>query len=422
MSQSDRSSTIVQPYQRLSSTTVETDGLDAQLDRSATRPWVGGDRSDFFEMDAVTELVGETLDADVVVEPLPAGTVDLARTPLFSDAEGPVAAERFVIQGVLGEGSFGRVLLAYDRDIGREVAVKIFKSETGSDRGDVAREVQIAGRIEHPGVPPVYDVGCGDDGQIYCVMKRLEAVDLSELLERLRQNDPVTHERFPFYRRGQLIVQLLRIVMAAHAQKILHRDIKPANLLVDHTGDLMLIDWGVAIDLEKGNGAGRICGTPWYMAPEQTTGAPLDERTDVFAVGAVLYELLSLELACPTEMQVGDLMDAIPTHCPMPVDRIPHPCQGCAPSEYAAVVAKALARDPRERYGSAQEMLRALEDVQAGVFNAICPRTRIKSKLHTLMRWLDYDPFRNVPLLMVAVLGGAGLLVALGFVLGWAAG
>ena len=345
-------------------------------------------------------------------------TVDLGRMLVLGRGASKGADPRFTIRGLLGEGAFGRVFLAHDRDIDREVAVKVFKLAPGETTEDVAREVQIAGRIEHPGVPPVYDVGVGDDGQVYCVMKRLEAEDLSDILRRLKAGDPDTHAKYSFYRRAQWVVQLLRILKAAHAKGILHRDVKPANLLVDACGELMLIDWGIAIDLRETDGSGYLCGTPWYMAPEQVCRGALDERTDLFAVGAVLYELLALELACPRADTVEALLAAIPTHTPPAVDGIAHPAQGCAPSEYYAVVRRALERAPEDRFASAEEMLEALVHTQEGVFEIICPRTSIKSRLHRLMRWLDREPTRNVLLLRASIWGGAAALIGCGLLAG----
>ncbi len=408
-------------YRRITvATDADVQALDDFMGESETRPLVraGVSLQDSFYEDAVTELVGQTIRSELVAEPLPAARVELGRSALFGDDVSSPGDARFAVRGVLGEGSFGRVVLAYDRDIGREVAVKLFKNDPNATQGDVASEVQLTGRIDHPGVPPIYDVGMGDDGQVYLVMKRLEAMDLAEVISDLKAGDPATHKRYPFYQRGQLVVQLLRILVAAHARSILHRDIKPANLLVGLSGELMLIDWGVAIDLQAADGAGRICGTPSYMAPEQTTRSALDARTDLFAVGAVLYELMCLEMACPADEEMGALLKAIPRHRPRQMDRIHHPTQGCAPSEYLAVVNRALARNPADRFSSAAEMLQTLENVQAGIFNAICPRTTIKSRMHSLMRWLDYNPERNVSLLVVGLLSAMLGLVGVGLVVG----
>jgi serine/threonine-protein kinase len=405
-----------------------TESLLEFAEESVTRPLIRSDLlpGDSFDEPAPTELVGQTLQTLQTLQSARSTaarsekTIDLARKTLFVDQIGAPRTTRFAIRGLLGEGSFGRVYLAYDQDIGRDVAVKVFKEAAANRDGDVAREVQIAGRIDHPGVPPIYDVGRGDDGHVYCVMKRLHAIELAEIIDGLKAGEPEMHRRYPFYRRGQMIVQLLRILVAAHIQGILHRDIKPKNLLVGASDELMLIDWGIAVDMEKCSGVGRLAGTPWYMAPEQVARQPLDGRTDVFAVGAVLYEFLCLQEACPKEQDVVSLLAAIPTHKPPQMDRIHHPVQGCAPSEYLAVVNKALARKPDDRFASAADMLRQLEDVQAGVFNAMCPRTTIKSRLHRLMRWLDRNPERNVVLLLLSVVTGVTTLTAIGLLIGLA--
>ena len=349
-------------------------------------------------------------------------TIDLAREMLFRHPGDQADRARFAIRELLGEGSFGRVYLAFDHDIGREVAVKVFKALETVGEGDVAREVQIAGQIDHPGVPAIYDVGRGDDGNAYCVMKRLHAIELEEIINGLKACDPEMHAKYPFHRRCQLGVGLLRILVTAHARGIVHRDIKPQNILVGTSGEVMLIDWGIAVDLSKGDGSERVAGTPCYMAPEQVRGEALDARTDLFAVGAVLYEFMSLELACPDEEDIVALLQAISTHKPPPLHLMHHPVQGGVPAEYVGIVHRALARKPDDRFASAADMLNALENAAAGVFDVSCSITQIKAPMHRVMRWIDANPIRNTVLFWTYALGAMLLLASGGFALCMALG
>jgi eukaryotic-like serine/threonine-protein kinase len=336
-----------------------------------------------------------------------------------SSQEKLIDASRFKILKVLGEGAAGRVYLAFDSDIGREVAIKFYRGAATGLSEDIAREIRISGRVVHPGVTPVYDVGQGDDGEYYCVMKHLVGCTLGDLIERLRAGDQEVHTRFTFLQRANMIVQLLRVLVATHKLGIIHRDIKPENIVIGPVGDLSLIDWSIALDTSEGDGSGTVCGTPSHMAPEQAMGAATDERTDVYGVAATFYELLCLDISAP---EVGSdlvsLLTAIPKFIPRRVDSVQHHSQGYVPSEYADLLERALARDPKDRYPNALSMLQALEQIQNGRFQATCPRTSIKSRLHRLMRWLDLNPHRNVSILWTGIVGTAIVLVVLGITIG----
>ncbi|MEE2788191.1 MAG: serine/threonine-protein kinase [Myxococcota bacterium] len=351
-------------------------------------------------------------------------TTELRRTlgtRVFGDhgTDASSAGSRFQILKHLGEGAAGQVFLAFDTDIGREVAIKFYRGSVTAPRDDVAREARITGRVAHSGAVPLYDVGRGDDGAYYCIMKHLSGYTLGEVIDRLKAGDAAMHLRFSFTQRATLMLQLLRTLVATHRSGIIHRDIKPNNILIGPTGELTLIDWSIAIDQNEGGGAGPISGTPAYMAPEQARGESVDARTDVYGVGATLYELLSLRKAAP---KYGASMPAylkqLSDYTPEPVDTIPNAHQGFVPSEYRNLLRRALARDPSERYPSALDMLEDLQTILDGRFNAVCPRTHIKSRLHSLMRWLDVAPHRNVRMLWGAMLVGMVGLFGLGLALG----
>ena len=154
------------------------------------------------------------------------------------------------------------------------------------------------------------------------------------------------------------------------------------------------------------------------MAPEQILGIGLSKSTDLFAVGGVAYELFSLHLPGPTEGTLDDVLRAILTHQPVPVDQIHHPAQGYAPSEFYLTVMNALERHPSKRPQSAHEMMDALQCSLDGEIVVICPRTRIKSKLMRLSRWLDHDPYKAVPRLYFILYSSIALLITLGVALG----
>ena len=259
------------------------------LARTADAPWpTVADESDW----QASELDQSTSSND---------TEQTLGTRVFGPARSTHASTeaRFRILRPLGEGQVGHVFLAFDNDIGREVAIKFYGTSSASQAEHIAREVRITGRVAHSGAAPLYDVGQGDDGRYYCIMKHLSGFTLGQVIDLLRSGDQAMHLRFSFHQRASLMMQLLRTLVATHRTGIIHRDIKPNNILIGPTGELTLIDWSIAIDLKEDDGAGPIRGTPAYMAPEQARGEPVDARTDLYGVGATLYEFLSLSRPAP---------------------------------------------------------------------------------------------------------------------------
>ncbi len=263
---------------------------------------------------------------------------------------------RFEARGELGRGGMGRVDDAFDRALGRAVAIKhlLSASETGLAR--FAREARLTARLEHPGVVPIHDVGYGPDGAPYYVMRRVDGRPLAELVERTS-----------LAARLALIPNLLAAcdaVAFAHARGIVHRDIKPANILVGRFGETLVIDWGLARELEHDANAsgsalpttddealtvaGSVAGTPGFMAPEQARGEAVDARADVFALGATLFFVLSGELlyAAASATELVSLAGAgrSPNWSALPA--------GVA-ADLRAIVVKAVASDAAERYADA---------------------------------------------------------------------
>ncbi len=263
----------------------------------------------------------------------PISEVELAleRAPEPVSARGYSAAERYRMLGELGRGGMGRILKAHDREIGRDVAVKILLRGVGAPDSDVRRfwmEVQATGQLEHPSIIPVHDVGRLPSGEPFYVMKLLAGRTLAEVVSRLRAGDAETVVEFGRARLLTVFQQIAYAVAFAHARGIVHRDIKPANIMVGRFGEAVLFDWGLAkqvasetpgttphepvrIDPHAPGAetmAGTISGTPQYMSPEAADGLPVTPRSDVWSLGAVLYELLTLEPPIPDLGFVGTLV------------------------------------------------------------------------------------------------------------------
>ncbi|MCB9599690.1 MAG: serine/threonine protein kinase [Sandaracinus sp.] len=229
----------------------------------------------------------------------------------------PAIHGRYAFVKALGSGGMGEVALVRDERIGREVALKILQEDEAADaeiRGRFVREARIQARLEHPGLVPVYDLGEteGEDEPAWFTMRRVRGVTLQDVLSRARDNDEST--RFGRTRLLGIFVQMCRAIDFAHSRGVVHRDLKPANVMVGEFGEVYVLDWGVAKlvdrpastthpgtsdipddDLDETR-EGSALGTPGYMSPEQALGdAEVGPASDVYALGCILYEILTLE-------------------------------------------------------------------------------------------------------------------------------
>jgi len=254
---------------------------------------------------------------------------------------------RYEILDEIARGGMGTVYRALDRELGREVALKV-SSRPGAAtdaEGRLLREARVLARLEHPGLVPVHDVGTLPDGRLFYAMKRVRGsrLDLHFAAE------PSIPARLRTFER------ICETVAFAHAHGVIHRDLKPENVMVGPFGEVLVLDWGVARVRDEGappppapqDGApapgrtahGTVLGTPGYMAPEQARGEVdrTDERTDVYALGAILYYLLT---------------DAVPPSSgPAEPARRRNPS---VPRPLESICAKALADDPDARYPAVQ--------------------------------------------------------------------
>lgn len=286
---------------------------------------------------------------------------DLPRITLSSPQLDATAGERgreLLVTGVLGEGGMGRVLLARQASLGRDVAVKVARA--GATHGDLAaltHEALMTGGMEHPGVIPVYQLASDAHGNPALVMKRVDGVSWAMLLRHA--DDPVwNHIASPGAERLDSHIEILRqvcnAIAFAHRKGVLHRDIKPANVLIGEFGEVYVADWGIA---RAKNGPPRkpsVVGTPLYLAPEMAAGddAQMDERTDVFLLGSTLYEVLSGE----PPWRGPDLKAVVETAWKCE----PRPLPATAPEELVAICMKAMARQKVDRYQTVLELREAL--------------------------------------------------------------
>ncbi|HEY6003220.1 MAG TPA: serine/threonine-protein kinase, partial [Anaeromyxobacter sp.] len=279
--------------------------------------------------------------------PLTSLLAELARAPGASGWDlalhaGAVVG-RFELLREIGRGGFGVVWEARDRELGREVAFKAVLG--GGDGTDVRqerllREAEAAARLSHPNVVTLFDVGKGEHGP-YLILELLRG---GTLAERLEQGPLPAREAL------RIGIEMAKGLAHAHAQGIVHRDVKPGNVFVCDDGQVKLLDLGMARAFGHRTIEG---GTPSYMAPEQWRGAPEDERTDVFALGVVLFQMLARELPFPDD-------GGATVRGPRPSPRLEVP----GVPALGALVARMLAKDPVERPRDAGEVLAALLAVQ----------------------------------------------------------
>ncbi len=306
-----------------------------------------------------------TLDATTV--PLRGGGLQAPRERLPE-----IAGDRYTISDEIGRGGIGRVMRARDHILDRTIAIKELHAEDPGTRLRFVREALITARLQHPSIVPVYEAGRTGDAPFYA-MKLVAGRTLGEAITAATS----------LAARLALIPNILAVADAmayAHGERIVHRDLKPQNVLLGDFGETVVIDWGLAKDLAIDDRdardagpfrpgvqpsdqtvAGSVLGTPAYMAPEQAEGKDVDERADVYALGAMLYHLVAGKI--PHEGASLDVMleRILSGEVIAIAKREPN-----TPPDLAAIIGKAMARDPAGRYATARELAEDLRRFQTG--------------------------------------------------------
>jgi serine/threonine-protein kinase len=268
-------------------------------------------------------------------------------------AETELGYGRYFLLSELGRGGMGVVYKAYDRMLGRLVALKTVLIETeGAQRDTFVQRLQVearaAGRLDHPNIVTVYDAG-EEAGLLYFTMQYVEGRLLSGLRER--------KELLPLDQVLKIAEDVCSALAYAHEHGVVHRDIKPSNLIITKHGNVKVMDFGIA--KLQGSGltqAGMILGSPNYMAPEQAAGRRIDARVDIFSLGAVLYELVTAERAFPGE-NTATVLYKILHENPTPPSMI----EPSIPPALNALILKPLEKDPNNRFQNCGELKSALE-------------------------------------------------------------
>jgi eukaryotic-like serine/threonine-protein kinase len=281
---------------------------------------------------------------------------------------GETPAGDFVTGRLLGQGGMGKVLLATQRALDRDVALKFLRdaSDDEARAAELLREGLVTGQLEHPNIVPVHLLARTADGQPFFVMKRIEGTPWSTLLKVPRALDtfPSAKGRPPLVFHLEVLLEVCEAIAFAHARGVLHRDLKPDNVMLGAYGEVYVLDWGIAVALSEhpalplAKDVTSLAGTPAYMAPEMAAAnGGLSERTDVYLLGALLCEVLTGAPPHAGKTLVQQLSHAF--HGGLP--EFPE----SAPPELVALCRRALDRRPEARFASARELHAALSEALA---------------------------------------------------------
>jgi serine/threonine-protein kinase len=341
----------------------------------------------------------------------------------MSEAGKTVLDNRYDVRRVLGSGGMGEVFLARDRVLGRDVALKVLRRQYAGDSEFAERfkrEARSAASLSHPNIVQVYDRGETDEGASYIAM---EYVPGGTLKERISDRGPLEASEA-----AALGAQVAEALGAAHDRGMVHRDIKPQNVLLTTSGDAKVADFGIAragssVTISK---TGSVMGTAGYMSPEQALGEPATPRSDLYSLGVVLYEALTGELPFTADNPIAVSMKHVTEAL-----RPPREIDPTIPEGMNALIVKLMAKDPEDRYASADELADALRRVSRGLPPAAVgklprprtQRTAVAQNPTDKMPSANPAPLRrrrSLPWLLIALaaillfLGTLGVLQALG--------
>lgn len=301
----------------------------------------------------------------------------------------PPGLKRYTGLREMARGATAQLQSAFDPVTGRTVVIKKLLPETRFDRGErrrLLREARVTAQLQHPNTVPVYDIGEDDIDGVYFIMKRISGENLFEILKRIARGDEQAIHDFPISRRLSMVVDACQALAYAHARGVIHRDVKPENMWVGNFGEVILLDWGVAkvwghaddnapirqsslpvrseietTQLQTLTGGGQRPGTPLYMSPEQIVGnRTIDERSDVFSVGVVLYEVMAIREPFRGKTIDETFENIRHKEIEPPSERSP---QNKIPKAVDAIVGKALQKRPEKRYQSMRELIAAIEEL-----------------------------------------------------------
>ncbi|MGQ9672749.1 MAG: protein kinase domain-containing protein [Candidatus Aminicenantales bacterium] len=289
--------------------------------------------------------------------PLDART-ETMQTPLRELTTGSLFAGRYQIIEELGRGGMGKVYKALDTELNEKIALKLLKPEVSVDSEAIDRlrnELKTARQVSHKNICRMYHL-TKEEGTYYITMEYVPGEDLKRLIRKIGQ--------MPLGRTISIAKQVCEGLAEAHSLGIVHRDLKPQNIMVDEGGNVRIMDFGIARSLlTKGvTAAGVMIGTPEYMSPEQVEGKPVDQRSDIYSLGIILYEMVTGRV--PFE---GDTPFTVGIKHKSELPRDPRELNPQIPADFSALVLRCLAKDKESRYQNARELLAELARIEDGL-------------------------------------------------------
>ncbi|MBA3455155.1 MAG: serine/threonine protein kinase [Deltaproteobacteria bacterium] len=348
--------------------------------------------------------IGETPPTLAESWPTEVGPVPIGQPA--SDSMGTSTATRYTLGSILGRGGMGEVYSAHDEQIGRPVAIKRMRSTAPSEDAlaRFLREARIQGRLEHPAIVPVHELWRDDLGRPFFVMKQLAGTTLADVLARLAVGSPEAQKQFSRQRMLRAFTDVCLAIEFAHTRGVVHRDLKPANIILGDFGETYVLDWGVArvmaeqerpsfgdigtmsegAPAHNETAAGAILGTPGYIAPEQIRGdSDLDGRADVYALGTILFEILTFYPLHPRgQAAIASALhgvDARPSR--RAIDHVIAP-------ELDAICVRATSVERRDRYATARALGDAVQEYLDGDRDFVLRRELARTELATARRAL----------------------------------
>jgi len=289
---------------------------------------------------------------------------------------------------LLREGGIAKLYSCFDDNLGRQVVYKTLHEHLADDEIEIQRflrEARITANIAHPGTVPVYELGRDRNGLLFFTMKHVRGRDLREIIETLKTQEPRTETAFPLHILIDILIQVCQTIAHTHSRGVIHRDLKPANILTGEFGATYVIDWGLAKvwgepDLNasetnrqenpKLTPAGRHYGTPLYMAPELARGdAHIDARADIFGLGNILFEILTHRQLLYGQNMTEIIHELLHKPFPSPRDISK---EKNIPRKLEEICMKALKKDRRNRYQTAEEMMEDLLKYSKETEASIC--------------------------------------------------
>lgn len=306
--------------------------------------------------------------------------------------------ERYEPLGVLGEGGFAEVLRVRDQRLGREVALKrpLSSSTSAADVEAFQKEARMTSTLEHPSIPPLYDSDVDASGLPFLCLRMVRGRTMAEIIERLNEGDAALFEAYPYRERIAIFLKVCEAVAHAHDNGIYHRDIKPGNIMIGDLGQVFLLDWGLArredpTVRDRADSANFFKGTLLYAPPEAVVGEPFTAQSDLYSLGATLYEWLSLRPLFEGK-DGGAMLMAVLDEEPVSPYNHRHPIQGRIPIEISRFIMGTVAKNKARRPASVHAFAAQLRTWLQGEVKPECPCTVVKFTFEHLMEWVNNRP------------------------------